>query len=209
MNILESLQETKIISIVRGVPEELADATAEALAEGGIRFIEVTMNTPGALKIIRRWRDRFQGNVYIGAGTVLDADMASAAIEAGAEFLITPNIDEGTIRYAVNANIPIVPGAMTPSEIVQAWKFGAQAVKVFPAGTLGPSYFKELQGPLSHIPLVATGGVNLDNMADYHASGACGFGLGGSLTNMAWIQAGEFERLKENAARYVEKAKSL
>lgn len=209
MNLLESLQDTKIIAIVRGVPDEKADATADALWEGGIRFMEVTMNTPGALKIIRRWRDRFQGRAYIGAGTVLDSDMAIAAIEAGAEFLITPNIDEESIRYAVNANIPMVPGAMSPSEIVKAWKLGAQAVKVFPAGALGAAYFKELQGPLSHIPLVATGGVNLDNMAAYAASGACAFGLGGSLTNMSWIQTGEYVRLKENAARYVAAARSL
>lgn len=206
---MESLRETKIIAIVRGVPEEKADETAEALWEGGIRFIEVTLNTPGALAIIRRWRDRFQGRVCIGAGTVLNADMASSAIEAGAEYLITPNTDEGTIRYAVSADIPIVPGAMTPSEIVQAWQLGAHAVKVFPAGTLGASYFKELQGPLSHIPMVATGGVNLDNMASYTACGACAFGLGGSLTNLSWIHAGEFARLKENATRYVDMAESL
>jgi len=209
MNFMESLKETKIIAIVRGIPEDKADAAAEALWEGGVRFLEVTMNTPGALNIIRRWRDRFDGRVNIGAGTVLDADLAAAAIKAGAEFLITPNTDEDTIKHAVNAGIPIVPGAMTPTEIVQAWKFGAQAVKVFPSGTLGASYIKELQGPLSHIPMVATGGVTLDNMATYAASGAYAFGLGGSLVNLSWIEAGEYERLKEHAASYVAAAKSL
>ncbi|OAB26535.1 2-dehydro-3-deoxyphosphogluconate aldolase [Paenibacillus macquariensis subsp. defensor] len=209
MNFMESLKETKIIAIVRGIPEDKADAAAEALWEGGVRFLEVTMNTPGALNIIRRWRDRFDGRVNIGAGTVTDADLAAAAIKAGAEFLITPNTDEDTIKHAVNAGIPIVPGAMTPTEIVQAWKFGAQAVKVFPSGTLGASYIKELQGPLSHIPMVATGGVTLDNMATYAASGAYAFGLGGSLVNLSWIEAGEYERLKEHAASYVAAAKSL
>ncbi|OAB36022.1 bifunctional 4-hydroxy-2-oxoglutarate aldolase/2-dehydro-3-deoxy-phosphogluconate aldolase [Paenibacillus glacialis] len=209
MNFMESLKDTKIIAIVRGTPEDKADAAAEALWEGGVRFLEVTMNTPGALNIIRRWRDRFEGRVNIGAGTVLDADLAAAAIKAGAEFLITPNTDEGTIKHAVDAGIPIVPGAMTPTEIVQAWKFGAQAVKVFPLGTLGASYIKELQGPLSHIPMVATGGVTLDNMATYAASGAYAFGLGGSLVNLSWIEAGEYGRLKERAASYVAAAKSL
>ncbi|MEC0090269.1 bifunctional 4-hydroxy-2-oxoglutarate aldolase/2-dehydro-3-deoxy-phosphogluconate aldolase [Paenibacillus macquariensis] len=209
MDFMESLKETKIIAIVRGIPEDKADAAVEALWEGGVRFLEVTMNTPGALNIIRRWRDRFDGRVNIGAGTVIDADLASAAIKAGAEFLITPNTDEDTIKHAVNAGIPIVPGAMTPTEIVQAWKFGAQAVKVFPSGTLGASYIKELQGPLSHIPMVATGGVTLDNMATYVASGAYAFGLGGSLVNLSWIEAGEYERLKEHAASYVAAARSL
>jgi len=209
MNFMESLKETKIIAIVRGIPEDRADAAAEALWEGGVRFLEVTMNTPGALNIIRRWRDRFDGRVNIGAGTVLDADLAAAAIKAGAEFLITPNTDEDTIKHAVNAGIPIVPGAMTPTEIVQAWKFGAQAVKVFPSGTLGASFIKELQGPLSHIPMVATGGVTLDNMSIYAASGAYAFGLGGSLVNLSWIEAGEYGRLKEHAASYVAAAKSL
>lgn len=206
---MESLQQTKIIAIVRGIPEDKADAAAEALWEGGIRHLEVTMNTPGALNIIGQWRDRFEGRVSIGAGTVIDADLAAAAIAAGAEFLVTPNTDEATIRHAVSAGVPIVPGAMTPTEIVQAWKLGASAIKVFPAGTLGASYFKELQGPLSHIPLVATGGVNLDNMANYAASGAYAFGLGGSLVNLTWIEAGEFRRLKENAANYVAAAKAL
>ncbi|OAB47880.1 bifunctional 4-hydroxy-2-oxoglutarate aldolase/2-dehydro-3-deoxy-phosphogluconate aldolase [Paenibacillus antarcticus] len=209
MDFMESLKETKIIAIVRGIPEDKADAAAEALWEGGIRFLEVTMNTPGALNIIRRWRDRFDGRVNIGAGTVLDADFAAEAIKAGAEFLITPNTDEDTIKHAVNAGISIVPGAMTPTEIVQAWKFGAQAVKVFPSGTLGPSFIKELQGPLSHIPMVATGGVTLDNMSIYAASGAYAFGLGGSLVNLSWIEAGEYDRLKEHAASYVAAAKSL
>ena len=209
MDFMESLKETKIIAIVRGIPEDKADATAEALWEGGIRFLEVTMNTPGALNIIRRWRDRFEGRDNIGAGTVLDADLAAAAIKAGAQFLITPNTDEETIKHAVNAGMPIVPGAMTPTEIVQAWKFGAHAVKVFPSGTLGASYMKELQGPLSHIPMVATGGVTLDNMATYAASGAYAFGLGGSLVNLSWIEAGEYGRLKDHAASYVATARSL
>ncbi|GGD76915.1 bifunctional 4-hydroxy-2-oxoglutarate aldolase/2-dehydro-3-deoxy-phosphogluconate aldolase [Paenibacillus nasutitermitis] len=209
MELMEELRQRKVIAIVRGVPEAHADDTAEALTDGGIRLIEVTLNTPGAYGIIRRWRDRFGDRARIGAGTVLDEEMAAKAIDAGAEYLITPNIDEATICCAVAANVPIVPGAMTPTEIVRAWKLGAKAVKVFPAGTLGASYLKELQGPLSHIPMVATGGVNPDNMADYAAAGACAFGVGGSLVNLAWIRAGEYGKLREHAVRYVAAAESL
>jgi 2-dehydro-3-deoxyphosphogluconate aldolase/(4S)-4-hydroxy-2-oxoglutarate aldolase len=200
---LAELKETGIIAILRGIPDDRADRTAEALVDGGIRFIEVTMNTEGALEMIRRWTKRLPADVRIGAGTVLDEEMASAAIDAGATFLVTPNADEGTIRRSVASGIPIVAGAMTPTEIAAAWKWGAPAVKVFPAGTLGPGYFRELQGPLSHIPMVATGGIRPDNMAEYRAAGAAAFGLGSALVNAAWIRDGDYARMTENAMRCV------
>lgn len=206
---LDELHDSKIIAILRGVPDDKADRTVEALADGGIRMIEVTMNTEGALAMIRRWRDRWQDRIWIGAGTVLDEEMAEAAMEAGASFLVTPNTDAATIRCAAQKGVPIVAGALTPTEIVTAHKLGAPAVKVFPAGTMGPGYFRELQGPLSHIPLVATGGVNADNMAEYRANGAAAFGLGSALVNREWILDDQFERLTENAIRHAALARSL
>lgn len=206
---LDELHDSKIIAILRGVPDDKADRTVEALADGGIRMIEVTMNTEGALAMIRRWRDRWQDRIWIGAGTVLDEEMAEAAMEAGASFLVTPNMDAATIRCAAQKGVPIVAGALTPTEIVTAHKLGAPAVKVFPAGTMGPGYFRELQGPLSHIPLVATGGVNADNMAEYRANGAAAFGLGSALVNREWILDDQFERLTENAIRHAALARSL
>jgi 2-dehydro-3-deoxyphosphogluconate aldolase/(4S)-4-hydroxy-2-oxoglutarate aldolase len=209
MNLLKPMLKEKLIAIVRGIPEECGDAVAEALYQGGIRFMEVTMNTPGAVDMIRRWRNRYGPQMFVGAGTVLDVSMAKAAVEAGAQYLITPNVDESVIRYGVDAGVDVFPGAMTPTEIVQAWKFGAAAVKVFPAASLGAQYFKELQGPLSHIPLIATGGVHLENMEEFAKAGSRAFGLGGNLVNKAWIREGDFERLKEQAKLYVETAKRL
>lgn len=210
MNLLEQLDEHRIIAIVRGVPSGAkADAAAEALYDGGIRMIEVTMNTPGALEMIRSWRARFGDKMLVGAGTVLDLEMAKAAVDAGAEYLVTPNLDESVIRYAVEHCAGIFPGAMTPTEIVRAWQCGATAVKVFPSGSLGVNYLRELQGPLSHIPMVATGGVNLDNIEAYAAAGARGFGLGSNLLNKAWIEAGEFDRLRDNAAAYTAAVRRL
>lgn len=209
MDLLKLLCEEKLIAIVRGVPEDRADAAAEALHAGGIRFIEVTMNTVGALDMIRRWQRLFEGKMFVGAGTVLDLDMARAAVGAGAEYLVTPNTDESVIRYGAANCAGVIPGAMTPTEIVQAWKFGATAIKVFPSGSLGANYIKELQGPLSHIPMIATGGVNLNNMAEYLKAGVKGIGLGSNLLHKEWIEAGEFDRLKDNAAQYVAEARRL
>ncbi|WP_274364866.1 bifunctional 4-hydroxy-2-oxoglutarate aldolase/2-dehydro-3-deoxy-phosphogluconate aldolase [Paenibacillus thermotolerans] len=209
MDLLKRLTEEKIIAIVRGIPEEKADAAASALYEGGIRLIEVTMNTPGALDFIRRWRKLFEGSMLVGAGTVLDVEMAKAAVAAGAEYLVTPNVDEAVIRYGAANCAGVFPGAMTPTEIVQAWKHGAAAVKLFPTASLGAKYIQELQGPLSHIPLIATGGVDIGNMEQYAKAGAKGFGLGSSLLNKQWIQEGDFERLKSNAAEYAAAARRL
>lgn len=206
---LEQLKASRIIAILRGVPDDKADRVAEALADGGIRLIEVTLNTPGALAMIRRWKARLPAHVRIGAGTVLDERMAAAAIEAGATFLVTPNTDEAVIRHGTEAGVPVVAGALTPTEIAAAWRHGAPAVKVFPAGAMGPGYFRELQGPLSHIPLVATGGVNPDNMAAYRAAGAAAFGLGSALAKPDWIRDGDFKRLTENAIRLASLAASL
>lgn len=207
--VLHLLETGKILAIIRGVPDDKADRTVAALVEGGVRLLEVTLNTPHALDMIRRWRAHWPDNIWIGAGTVLDEQAATAAIEAGARFLVTPNTDEATIRRAVAAQVPIIPGALTPTEITAAWHWGATAVKVFPAGLFGPAYFKELQGPLSHIPLVATGGVNLDNMAAYRAAGATAFGLGSALVNPEWIGEGDFARLTENALQYTAMAETL
>lgn len=203
------LETSKLLAIIRGVPEDRADRTAAALVDGGIRLMEVTLNTSGALDMIRRWRAHWGDRVWIGAGTVLDEKAAAAAIEAGAQFLVAPNTDEATIRRAVRAQVPIIPGALTPTEIAAARHWGAAAVKVFPAGLFGPAYFKELQGPLSHIPLVATGGVNLDNMAAYRAAGAAAFGLGSALVNADWIREGDFAKLTENALKYTAMANTL
>lgn len=203
MNLLQQLKASKIIAIVRGIPAPLSDPTAEALAAGGIRFIEVTMNTDQALQIVDKWRRNFDGSVYIGAGTVLNLNMAKEAVAAGAQYLISPNLDEEVISYGVQHCVEVWPGTMTPTEICKAYQAGASAVKVFPANTLGAGYIKELQGPLGQIPMVATGGVHLDNMADYLKAGAIAVGLGGNLVDKRLISEKKFDELKNLAKRYV------
>lgn len=200
---LTELKQHKIVAIVRGVPAELADRTADALAEGGVRLIEVTMNSEAALATITRWRERYAGTLRVGAGTVLDVAMAGAAVDAGAEFIIAPGLDEAVVRYVAERGVEAWPGALSPTEIVRAWQAGASAVKVFPLGMLGTQYLKDLRGPLPHIPIMAVGGVNLDNVADLLRAGAIAAGIGSSLVNLKLIHSGKFSELRDLAARYV------
>ncbi|WP_240418925.1 bifunctional 4-hydroxy-2-oxoglutarate aldolase/2-dehydro-3-deoxy-phosphogluconate aldolase [Paenibacillus periandrae] len=197
---LQWIEKTRIIAIVRGVEERHINDLSQALLDGGIRAMEITLNTPGALSMITKLQAQFGDQMYIGAGTVLDMEDAKQAIEAGASYIVTPNTDEDVIRYAVEQGVPIFPGAMTPTEIVKAWKAGATAVKIFPGASLGLAYIKELQGPLNHIPMVAVGGVNEANIAQFIQAGCYGLGIGGSLINLQQIAAGNFSWIRDKAA---------
>jgi 2-dehydro-3-deoxyphosphogluconate aldolase/(4S)-4-hydroxy-2-oxoglutarate aldolase len=201
------LEEHKIIAIARGIPAN-EEGLGDALTNGGIRLLEVTLNTPDALKIIRSWQRRYDGCAHIGAGTVLDLEMAKQAIDAGAQFLISPNLDEDVVRLGVQNGVEVWPGVMTPTEIVRGWKAGATAVKVFPAATLGPNFFKEVRGPLSQIPLVAVGGINLQNAKEFLNAGAVGVGVGGSLFDRTLIENKRWNELEELARSYVDEVKS-
>jgi 2-dehydro-3-deoxyphosphogluconate aldolase/(4S)-4-hydroxy-2-oxoglutarate aldolase len=204
---LQWIEQTRIIAIVRGVEEEHISGVAQALLDGGVRAMEITLNTPGAPKMIAKLQEQFGEQLYIGAGTVLDIEDAKKAIEAGASYLVTPNTDVNVIHYAVEQGAPIFPGAMTPTEIVKAWKAGATAVKVFPGASLGLGYIKELQGPLNHIPMVAVGGVNEDNIAEFVQAGCYGVGIGGSLVNLKEIAVGNFSWIREKASKLIANVK--
>lgn len=200
---LQLIEQTRIIAIVRGVEEQHITGVAQALLDGGVRAMEITLNTPGATKMIAQLQEQFGEQMYIGAGTVLDIDDAKKAIEAGASYLVTPNVDEDVIRHSAQQGIPIFPGAMTPTEIVKAWKAGATAVKIFPGASLGIGYIKELQGPLNHIPMVAVGGVSEDNIAQFIQAGCYGVGIGGSLVNLKEIAAGNYSWVQDKASRLI------
>lgn len=202
---LALIEETRIIAIIRGVESDRIAGLADALFDGGIRAMEVTLNTSGALGMISSLQESCGDRMYIGAGTVLDIDDAKKAIEAGASYLVTPNIDEEVIRYSADLGVPIFPGAMTPTEIVKAWKAGATAVKIFPGASLGIGFIKELQGPLSHIPMVAVGGINEDNIRQFLDVGCYGLGIGGSLVNLKEIGSGNFSWVTEKAKRLIAK----
>lgn len=204
MDATSVLLDKKIVAIFRGITDKQADAAARALVAGGISLMEVTMNTDGALPIISRWREQWDGTAYIGAGTVLNVSMAEEAIAAGAQFLISPNLDEAVIAYGAERGIDVWPGVMTPTEIVRAWSAGAKLVKLFPMGFLGLSYLREVRAPLNHIPMMATGGVDLNNIADTFAAGAAAVGLGTKLVRPDLLASGDYEQMTANARAYVE-----
>jgi 2-dehydro-3-deoxyphosphogluconate aldolase/(4S)-4-hydroxy-2-oxoglutarate aldolase len=201
--LMQSLSREKIVAIIRGISVESGDATAKALADGGIVFLEVTLNTDGALDMISRFRANYEGRLRIGAGTVLDLGQAKEAVAAGAEYIISPNLDEEVVYYGVEQGIEVWPGTMTPTEIVRAYKAGASAVKVFPMGSLGINYLKEIRAPLNHIPMVATGGVNLQNINSVLDAGAIAVGLGGNLVDKQLVKEGKFDELRELAQAFV------
>lgn len=204
MELLNELQTHRMIAIIRGLSESQAGQAADALLDGGIRFLEVTSNTNGWQTMIETWRQRYSGKMRIGAGTVLDLGMAKEAYAAGAEFLVTPNTDKAVIEFATSKGMAIFPGAMTPTEIVEAWKAGATAVKLFPMSSLGLAYFKEVRAPLDSIRLVPTGGIHLGNIQDYVRAGAFALGLGSSLVNKEAIAAGRYSELTDTAKAMVQ-----
>jgi 2-dehydro-3-deoxyphosphogluconate aldolase/(4S)-4-hydroxy-2-oxoglutarate aldolase len=179
----QAIREGRAIAILRGVDPELTAAIVDALVEGGITAVEVTLNSKNPFDTITDLRRRTPGTpLVVGAGTVLDREAAEASVAAGAQFLVAPNTDPELCRWAASQGVPMFPGAMTPSEIVTAWNAGAAAVKVFPASVLGTAFLREIRGPLPQIPLVPTGGVNADSARGLLDAGAIAIGVGSWLT---------------------------
>ena len=202
--------DTKVVAIVRGFAPDICLKLADSYRQGGIRLVEVTFNqkapdtwkdTAAAIKAIR---ETFDGEVRAGAGTVLTDDQLSMCVDAGGEYIVTPNVNPTLIRSAVERGLAAMPGAFTPSEAVEAWEAGASFVKLFPAGLLGPDYVKAVRAPLSHIPFLAVGGVSAANAADFMRAGCVGVGVGGNLTNKEWIVEGAWDRIAEAARELVE-----
>ncbi len=206
MNILSKIIEHKIIAIIRGSKAEDVLSIARALNKGGIRLIEITMNSPKALSVIEEVSDELGDQVIVGAGTVLDAQTARNALLAGAKFILSPNVDTETIKMTKRYGAISIPGAFTPTEILKAFNDGGDIIKVFPASCVGPTYIKDIKGPLSQIPLLATGGINLDNISSYINNGSAGVGLGSTLVNSK-IAVNEISlnELTEKAIQFVNK----
>jgi 2-dehydro-3-deoxyphosphogluconate aldolase/(4S)-4-hydroxy-2-oxoglutarate aldolase len=190
---------------VRATSAKQAISAAVAVAAGGITIVEVTMTVPGALDAISQLIKTLGSEVIVGAGTVLDAQAARQCFDAGAEFLVSPGLDLGTIKAANDAGKLIMAGALTPTEVITAWKGGADFVKVFPASAVGgPAYLKALRGPLPQVPLVPTGGVNLNTAADFLRAGASALGVGGELVLVAALKSGETAQITALARQYLE-----
>lgn len=197
--VVKELLAQRVVGILRLPQSELAQQALQVAIEHGLRAVEVTMTTPNALEILREARRRWEGTALVGAGTVLDAESAQQVIDAGAQFVVSPILDAGMVETALKANVPPIPGVFSPTEIFSAYRMGAPVVKVFPAVTLGTQFFRELKAPLPQIPLMAVGGLNAHNAAEYLHAGADLVGVGGALFPKAAILAGEFEGVAQVA----------
>lgn len=202
---LELVRQTKIIAIMRAQQSGQMLAAAEAIYAGGVRVIEVTMTTPGALELISEAVQRFGDEVLFGAGSVLDAETARLAILAGAGFIVAPALNVKTIRMCRRYSIPVLPGCYTPTECLTAWEAGADMIKLFPADIGGPDFVKAILAPMPQLEIVPVGGVTVDNVDQFIAKGATAVGVGSSLINQKVVEQGDFTELTRRARAFVEK----
>jgi 2-dehydro-3-deoxyphosphogluconate aldolase/(4S)-4-hydroxy-2-oxoglutarate aldolase len=203
----ERIERVGIVPVIRATSAEEAIFAAEAVHDGGIPIVEITMTVPGALGVISRLVKELP-KVLVGAGTVLDRKMARKCADAGAQFLVTPGFDAATVAAAKKMNLLIMAGALTPTEVIAAWKSGADFVKVFPCGNLGgPNYIKALKGPLPKVPLVPTGGVNLETAPEYLRAGAAALGVGGELIHKEALTARRADFIRGLASQFVQLVK--
>lgn len=203
--VLDRIRSIGIIPVVRASSGEEALQAVEAIKAGGLPILEITMTVPGAVRIIETIAKRFGDEVLVGAGTVLDADTARECVGAGAQFVVSPALNLETIAFCRQAGCAVMPGALTPTEIVQAWSAGADFVKVFPCGAMGgASYIKSLRAPLPQIELVPTGGVSLSTAASFIEAGAAAIGVGADLVDLKAIRSGDSEKVTEMTRAYLE-----
>ncbi len=203
--VINRIVESGVIPVVRAESAAIAMRAIEAIKEGGVSILEITMTVPGAIRVIEEVAARFQGDAIVGAGTVLDAETARACILAGAQFIVSPALDLETISCCRRYGITVMPGAMTPTEVIAAWKAGADFVKVFPANALGGAgYIKALKAPLPQIELVPTGGVSLETAADFIKAGAAALGVGSDLVDTKALSEGKDKLITDRAKQFIE-----
>ncbi|GLC90358.1 bifunctional 4-hydroxy-2-oxoglutarate aldolase/2-dehydro-3-deoxy-phosphogluconate aldolase [Lysinibacillus piscis] len=201
---LQHIIDNKIIAILRRPKKEDALLMVDALYQGGVSTIEITADTEDIISLIATIKAKYENAIVIGVGTVLNQERIVQYYEAGASFILSPNIQEEVIKEAKRLNMVAIPGALTPTEIVHAYNLGADIVKVFPINTLGASYIKDIQAPLPHIPLLPTGGITEDNMADYLKTGSAGFGISSGLkTNCVNCSTEQLQEITATAKKLV------
>jgi len=198
-----AIERAGIVAVIRIKDPGKLQAVVDAISEGGIRALEVTMTVPGAIELIAGLAPKMPHGFILGAGTVLDAETAIRVIDAGARFIVSPVFRRDVITACHSRDVAVTPGCFTPTEILDAWDAGADIVKVFPATALGPGYIKDVRAPLPHVKLMPTGGVTLDNAGDWITAGAVAVGVGSALTDAKAIEAGKFDVLRANAERIV------
>jgi len=199
---LKRILDGGIVAVVRAESGERLAGVVRALASGGVTAAEITFTVPDAVEVIRRVRKEVGDAVVLGAGTVLDPETARAALLAGAEYIVAPTVNLDVIRLCRRYDVPVMPGAFTPTEVLAAWEAGADVVKIFPADVGGPNYLKALRGPLPQVRMMPTGGVDLSTAEAFLRAGACCLGVGGSLVEPKAVASGDFARLSDLAAQY-------
>jgi 2-dehydro-3-deoxyphosphogluconate aldolase/(4S)-4-hydroxy-2-oxoglutarate aldolase len=200
----QRIREVGIIPVVRAASAKQAMQAAEAVSAAGITVVEITMTVPGAVNVIADLVKHNSAGILIGAGTVLTVDAARQCVDAGAEFLLSPGFDRGVVEFANAQGKLMIAGALTPTEVFTAWSAGSDLVKVFPCGSVGgPKYIKALKAPLPQIPLIPTGGVNLETAADFLRAGAEALGIGGELVSQAALDSGNLQQITETAKKYM------
>lgn len=202
---MDRITDGGVIAVMRGITDETVTAIGDALVDGGITAVEVTADTPGVTGKIERLADRYPDDgTVVGAGTVLDAPTARQVLLAGAEFIVTPTVNEAVIQTANRYGVPVLPGAFTPTEALTAMEAGADAVKIFPASSAGPGHVSAIKGPLGQVPVVPTGGVSRENGADYIAAGATALGVGSALVTDELVAGEDWAGLEDRAREFVE-----
>lgn len=203
-DVRQRILEIGIVPVVRAASADDGRRAAEAVCAGGIPVVEITMTVPGAVDLIAALARSIGKDVLIGAGTVLDAETAARCLDAGAQFLVSPGFDAETVKLALSLDVVMIPGVLTPSEIMAALKTGADIVKVFPCGTVGGAkYIKALRGPFPDVPMIPTGGVNLETAADFIRAGAVALGIGGELVSAVALKSGNTRDITETAKKFV------
>jgi 2-dehydro-3-deoxyphosphogluconate aldolase / (4S)-4-hydroxy-2-oxoglutarate aldolase len=202
-SIVHAIEASGVVGIIRLKDASTLPRIVEALADAGMRALEITMTVPGAIDLIRSTAASLPSGFLLGAGTVLDADTARRVVDAGARFIVSPVLRLDVIQAAHDCDVPIMPGCFSPTEILTAWDAGADIIKVFPSTALGPSFLRDVHGPLPHVKLMPTGGVSIDNAGDWIRAGAVAVGVGSALLDPAALAAGQFDSVLERAKRII------
>ena len=200
---LDRIHELGLLAVLRGPSPELTLAMVDALVDGGVLGIEITYTTPNAVDVVRSLDEKYGDQIMLGMGTLTKPEQAAEAKMAGARFIVSQHLEEELALAMVNTGLAVMVGALTPSEVVHAYRLGSNVVKLFPGSQGGPKYMKALRGPFPDIPMMPTGGVNIDNIGDWFAAGAFAVGAGSNLCPLAWAKEGRFDEIKANAAEFV------
>ncbi|WP_059049023.1 bifunctional 4-hydroxy-2-oxoglutarate aldolase/2-dehydro-3-deoxy-phosphogluconate aldolase [Paenibacillus senegalimassiliensis] len=199
---LDQLMNSGIVAVVRRPPRDKVQLITDALVAGGVQALEITVDSEGAFELIPRLKEKYGSRVLVGAGTVMNATVAEQALQAGADFIFSPILDEATIRITQQYGRISIPGVMTPTEIAKGYEWGANVLKIFPGAMLGANYIKEISAPLQGIPMMPTGGVTLHNVGEFIRAGAVAVGLGSSLLDKKAIAEERYEDITELAQKF-------